>query len=347
MNELEDIFKYNQEDFIIQGTEVLESDQSGTDNDFMSAFETITKEYVSNECQKLSTKDTVKEQGDFYSDSGDLENNGPYSNNESKEVTMKKVEENVSDFVNQEGEEKSYICLVNEVIKTTITNKHIPKDKEIVALGKDYKTCPDIDIEYTEFNKSRERGGGVLGEEDLLAFDEEAEPSFVDEVTELDEATSKVGEIVSFKEFVAQAEEPIPGPVVDLQGYTGLIFLQGIQGDFQWPPHLAGPPSHAMGWRKSPGSAGDVVTVRGNRSISSVLEEAGALGQQAAFLLQCQAEGEQLGGVLHLRDLADGQAASSCPAFQLQGKEDWVSLKELVSLAGYSPDRFLALGDPH
>ena len=274
MNELEVIFKYDQEDFMIQGTEVLasdQSDQSGTDNDFMSAFETVTKKYVSNECQKLLKKDTFKEQGDFYSDSEDLEKNGPYSNNESKEVTIKKVVENVSDFVDKEGEEESFTCPVIEVIETTITNEHIPKDKEIVALDKDYKTYLDIDIdiEYTEFNKSRERGDGVLGEEDLLAYNEEAELSFVDEVTELDEATSKVGEILSFEEFVAQAEEPIPGPVVDLQGYTGPIFLQGIQGDFQWPPHLAGPPSHAMGWRKSPGSAGDVVTVREPSSCSA------------------------------------------------------------------------------
>ena len=230
----------------------------------------------------------------------------------------------------------------SEVSETTVKSEHILKDKDLIALDKDVNTFSDFGNYITEYYEPRESEGIVFSTED--AFDGETEPAFVNEV---DKATSKVKKFVSYKEFVARAEEPILGPVVDLQGHTSPIFLQGIQSDFSWPPHLAGPPSHVMGWRKSPGSAGDVVTVRGNRSISSVLEDAGALGQQAAFLLQCQAEGEQLGGVLHLRELADGQAASSCPAFQLQGKEDWVSLKEIVSLAGYSPDRFLALGDPY
>ena len=348
LNDVEDIFEYDQKDIKLQEDKVLTSGQgefNAIDDVFMSAFETLPNEYFVNECQKSLTKKNVKEQGSLYY--AELnEKNGFNYNNESTEVIRKKGEENLSDIdlVDKKEEEESLTCPVNEVLKTTAKNKNVFKDKYCVPLDKDVNTFSDFVNDITESYKPRERECIVYSKEDLMDSDEEIEPASVDEV---DKATLKVGEFLSYQEFLAKAEEPIPGPMVDLQGHTSPIFLQGIQGDFKWPSHLAGPSSHAMGWRKSPGSAGDVVTVRGNRSISSVLEEAGALGQQAAFLLQCQSEGEQLGGVLHLRELADGQAASNCPAFQLQGKEGWLSLKELVSLAGYSPDSFLALGDPY
>ena len=124
--------------------------------------------------------------------------------------------------------------------------------------------------------------------------------------------------------------------MVDLKGLTGTFYLPGIEEDFQWPPHLAGPSSHSMVWRRRPGKTGEVVTLRGNTSIRRVLEDAGQLGQQAAFLLPCQDREEQLVGVLHLPQFAAGQAASCVPAFQLQGREDLVSLEQLVSLGGYT-----------
>ena len=338
LNDVEDICNYDQEDIKLQEDKDLARDQSeyiGIDHRFLSEFETFPKKYFVSECPKSLSKEIVKEESSFYYDSTEHEKNGFSYFNEFTEVISQSGEENLSDqgFLDQEEEKESLTYPVNEVLETTVKNEHVLKDKDLIALDKDVHTISDFANYITEYYEPREREGFVFGSKD--AFDEETEQAFVNEI---DKATSKVKEFLSYKEYVARAEEPILGPVVDLQGHTSPIFLQGIQSNFRWPPHLAGPPSHVMGWRKSPGSAGDVVTVRGNRSIGSVLEDAGALGQQAAFLLQCQAEGEQLGGVLHLRELADGQAASSCPAFQLQGKEDWVSLKELASLAGYSPD---------
>ena len=178
-------------------------------------------------------------------------------------------------------------------------------------------------------------------------------PDSLTDPNEIIETKENIERILSYKDFVAlgKEEDPSPCPLVDLSGHPGCVYLPGILPDFQWPAHLAGPPCHTLGWRKSPGKAGDVtsgrtVTVRGNRSISRVLEEARALGQQAAFLLQPQGQEDQLVGVLHLSQFADGQAASSCPAFQVQGREDWLSLEQLLSLGGYSPGRVFGLGDP-
>ena len=193
------------------------------------------------------------------------------------------------------------------------------------------------------------------GSHQLEAFEKEENkfPLPLTDPLKIIETKENTDSILSYKDFVAMGKEdaPTPFPLVDLSGHPGCVYLPGILPDFQWPGFLAGPACHTLGWKKSPGKAGDVtsgrtVTIRGNRSISRVLEEAGALGQQAAFLLQLQGQEDQLVGVLHLRQFADGQAASSCPAFQVQGREDWLSLEQLVSLGGYSPGRLFGLGDP-
>ena len=130
------------------------------------------------------------------------------------------------------------------------------------------------------------------------------------------DVADSIKKVQTYRDFVIWAhntkEETTPGPVVDLKGLTGSFYLPGIEEDFQWPPHLAGPSSHSMVWRRRPGKTGEVVTLRGNRSIRRVLEEAGQLGQQAAFLLPCQDQEKQLAGILHLGQFASGrlQAAS-------------------------------------
>ena len=193
--------------------------------------------------------------------------------------------------------------------------------------------------EKEEDNSSSLIHFNISNQDILNELPDKIEDTFTDEAHENAIAES-VKKVKTYEEFVSlgrkRDKEANPGPVVDLNGLTGSFYLPGIKEDFQWPPHLAGPSSHSMVWRRRPGKTGEVVTLMGNRSVRRVLEDAGQLGQQAAFLLPCQDREEQLVGVLHLPHFAAGQAASCVPAFQLQGREDLVSLEQLVSLTGYT-----------
>ena len=123
-------------------------------------------------------------------------------------------------------------------------------------------------------------------------------------------------------EFYTKPEEQ----VIDLSGHSGPTYLAGILEDFSWPGHLEGPGHHSVGWRKAPGQPGEILDIFGNRSLHTVLAEQGGLPDHAAFLLPHLLHPEsQLGGLLHLRDFINGQAATSCRAFQLQGEGGIVS----------------------
>ena len=114
--------------------------------------------------------------------------------------------------------------------------------------------------------------------------------------------------------------------VVHLSGQSGPAYLPGILPDFPWPGYISGPGHHSMGWRKAPGQAGYMLKVLGNRSLHTVVAEQGDLPELAAFLLPHQEEpASQLGGILHIKDFINGQAATSCAAFQLEGQEEKVS----------------------
>ena len=132
-------------------------------------------------------------------------------------------------------------------------------------------------------------------------------------------------------------------PVANLSGQSGPAYLPGILPDFSWPGYISGPGHHSMGWRKAPGQAGYMLKVLGNRSLHTVVAEQGGLPELAAFLLPHQEEpASQLGGILHIKDFINGQAATSCAAFQLEGQDGKVSFQYHVFIIFF----LLPLGQP-
>ena len=349
---LEDIFHYNQEDFQTQEEDdraVNQIDQTVHEQEFLAEDKTQTHKICMVEYEEQVTNNRATELGNFFEDLIDLHKETVHGfENITTEGITEKGEDKYKEFRDQDVVDEA-VFDPTEVVEATEKGEEHLSSKDFMALDEEVKALADLGNELTQVIDITEKAGIVLCNKDLAVLDEETALCSVDDTTKVIVATTNDDEFLSYNDFVAlgREEEPSPGPVVDLHGYTGSVYLQGIQSDFRWPPHLAGPSSHTMGWRKSPGTSGDVVTVRGNKSISRVLQDAGVLGQKAAFLLQFQSDGGQLVGVLHLREFADGQGASTCPAFQVQGREDSLSLQGIVSLAGYSPDRVQALGDPY
>ena len=111
------------------------------------------------------------------------------------------------------------------------------------------------------------------------------------------------------------------------------VLLAGQLGDFHWPPGVAGPASHRVGWRKEPGRAGDVLAIRGNRSLYTVLAQRILLPEHAAFLLPSH---PHLAGMLRVKEFVNAQVAPSHPTFVVG--EEVVSLAELVGRAGWQAE---------
>ena len=196
------------------------------------------------------------------------------------------------------------------------------------------------DTQFDEIEKKYEREAISMNEavNCLAAVKHEPLSNFVKDVEEERQGGSQ-----------RQEENLADLQVVDLSGQSGPAYLPGILADFSWPVwgpgdlagpghQVAGPGNHSMGWRKAPGQAGYMLKVLGNRSLHTVVAEQGGLPELAAFLLpHLEGPASQLGGILHIKDFINGQAATSCAAFQLQDQEGKVSFQFHIIIASASP----------